>query len=963
MRYLLIFELLMTTLTLSGQYSNIGTPFIQPYTKQQYRGGTQNWGYAQDQRGILYVANNEGLLEFNGREWTIYPLPNRTIARSVAIDAEGRIFTGGQDEVGYFSPDDRGVLQYHSIKDRIGAGPAARFEDVWDLIATDAGVFFRASDNIYRYYQDSVTVFSTGDPLLFLGGWSGQLFVQDAVRGLLRFEGQTFVSMASADLPARAGVTEVLPYHPDTLLFATEKHGLFYYHRGQMKPWVTPHQSFLEQQRLQAASMLPGQRIALATAHGGLLILSNQRKALYWLEKEDGLQNNNIRSVFTDREHNLWLGLDNGMDYVLVSAPFRRLIPDGSLEGTAYAVQVINDKIYFGTSNGLYESAWQTYFNPFEKRQRFRVVPQMNGQVWGLNEVQGALMVSHHEGAFRLEGGLPRRLSPGMGYWMFLPLSSSADLMLGGHYYGLSLYRRDGGRWAYWRSISGLKESCRILAQTDEGDVWVSHPYRGIFVVRPEPDWDRPRVSFYGQAQGLPSDMENHAFYINGEVLVCGRRGVYRFVEQSERFMLHPEYTALLGSEQQVRRLQADSRGNVWYVMDKEVGVLRVRDKGLQKEVVRQPLPALNRQLVGGFELIYPYDAHHVFFGAERGFIHYQPLLDKARHHAGRKTIISRVYLTVQGDSLLFGGHESTASSVADHRFSSGSNAFRFHYATPFFEAFNVPEYQYRLEGLEKEWSAWTEKAEREYTNLPYGKYRFLVRSRIAGERESAPSVYSFEILPPWYAGKPALAVYGLLVMGFLLSSVLIPRRTLKKERAQMMEQQMRQAEVHREMVKQSEEEIIRLQNEKLEAEVAHKNKEMASVTMHLLQKSELLHKMGEELEKLTRLVGDTGIEREIRKLMGLLQDDSRLDSDWEMFAQQFDQVHIDFFKRLREKYPLLTPRDLKLCAYLRLNLTSKEIAPMLNISVRGVEISRYRLRKKLQLDNDANLTDFLIGY
>ncbi len=730
-----------------------------------------------------------------------------------------------------------------------------------------------------------------------------------------------------------------------------------------MKPWLNPHQRFMEEQRLQAATMLPGQRIALATAYGGLLIMDNQRRALYWLSKEDGLQNNHIRSIFTDREQNLWLGLDNGMDYVLVSAPFTRLIPDGSLEGTAYAVQILRNRIYFGTSNGLYEAAWLPYYNPFDKRQRFRSVPQTSGQAWGLNEVGGEMLAAHHEGAFVLGAGEPRRISPGMGYWMFLALPEPSELMAGGHYYGLSIYRRVAGQWQYWKDVPGLNESCRILARGEEAELWVSHPYRGIFVVRPEQDWERLSLSYYGQAQGLPSDMENHVFYVNGEILVGTRKGVYRFDARSERFALHPEYAGLLGHDRQVRRLQADSLGNVWYVMDGELGVLRVRDKGLLKEVVRQPLPALNRQLVGGFELIYPYNASHIFFGAERGFIHYQPGLDKGRGQAVPGTIISRVYLTVQGDSLLYGGHDKPDAVAAANIFSSRSNAFRFHFATPFFEAFNQPEYQYQLEGLEKTWSDWTEKAEREYTNLPYGKYRFLVRSRIAGKEESAPSVYIFELSPPWYAGKPALLMYGLLVLGFFLGSVMIPRRTLKKERAQMLEQQMKQEEEHREMVKQSEEEIIRLQHEKLEADMAHKNKEMASVTMHLLQKSELLHKLGEELEKLTRLISDPGVEREMRKLMGMLQDDSRLDSDWELFAQQFDQVHIDFFRRLREQYPLLTPRDLKLCAYLRLNLSSKEIAPLLNISVRGVEISRYRLRKKLQLDNEANLTDFLMGY
>jgi len=93
------------------------------------------------------------------------------------------------------------------------------------------------------------------------------------------------------------------------------------------------------------------------------------------------------------------------------------------------------------------------------------------------------------------------------------------------------------------------------------------------------------------------------------------------------------------------------------------------------------------------------------------------------------------------------------------------------------------------------------------------------------------------------------------------------------------------------------------------------------------------------------------------------LKVDERLEDDWEKFSYHFDQVHSNFIKRLKQGYPNLTPKDQKLCAYLRMNLTSKEIAPLLNISVRGVEISRYRLRKKLSLNKEENLSEFMMSY
>ena len=591
------------------------------------------------------------------------------------------------------------------------------------------------------------------------------------------------------------------------------------------------------------------------------------------------------------------------------------------------------------------------------------MAPGTNGQVWGLNEAEGELFLGHHEGAYVVNNALIRRISPEMGYWMFLPLKEHPQIMVGGNYYGLSLYRRGPtGAWEYLRKIPGLNESCRIMARSTDGAIWVAHPYRGIYRVEPDAGLEQSKVQFFGEAQGLPSDLQNHVFFIREEVLVCAQRGIYRYDPGSGRFLPHEAYNDLLGAQSQVRRLVEDRKGNVWYVMEGEVGVLRVMDKGLHKEVTRQAFPELKDKLVGGFEFIYPYDEYNVFFGAEKGFIHFNP---GAVGRQGRKiqAIISKVYATVQTDSLIFGGHAGPAGNNRVKVFPNRFNAFRFHFAAPQYEELRVPEFQYMLEGLDKSWSEWTEKTEREYTNLPAGKYTFRVRSRMPDALKGDAAGYAFEVLPPWYATRLALLGYAVMLISLILGLVLIPQRKFEKERKHLLLESRRQEEAHREAAKQSEEEIMRLHNEKLEAEVQYKNREMASVTMHLLQKSELLNKIDEELHKLNRHIHDPEAQKEIRKLMHLLQDDARLDSDWEQFAYHFDQVHSDFFKRIREKYPNLTPKDLKLCAYLRLNLSTKEIAPLMNISVRGVEISRYRLRRKLDLDNDANLTEFLMGF
>ncbi|MDF1550861.1 MAG: transcriptional regulator, partial [Bacteroidales bacterium] len=187
----------------------------------------------------------------------------------------------------------------------------------------------------------------------------------------------------------------------------------------------------------------------------------------------------------------------------------------------------------------------------------------------------------------------------------------------------------------------------------------------------------------------------------------------------------------------------------------------------------------------------------------------------------------------------------------------------------------------------------------------------------------------------------------------------------LKKKEAEKLK--LKEAEFIKEnMLK--EQKIIQLKNDNLEAEVLQKktemelkNKELASVAIQITHKNEILTNLKSKIESISLKVNNQA-QLELRQLIKAIDEDLKLDEDWEQFKMHFEDVHSDFFKRLRKNYIELTPKDLKMCAYLRMNLSTKEIAPLMSISVRGVEISRYRLRKKLGLDKEANLIEFMLN-
>jgi len=536
---------------LLAQTGNLGLPPVTNYPKAAYHAGTQNWDIAQDAQGRLLFANNEGLLVFDGAQWQHFPIANGTCVRSVAIAPDGKIYVGGQGEIGFFSPDAQGRLSYQPLNDHIPLEDR-QFADVWDIvIADDGAVCFRSDERLFQWKNGQIRTFSSGGKMSFLGKAAGRVLLHDANNGLMVFDGQQFTLLPASMKPG-SPVTALLPIPGDTLLVTTLKNGIFCLHNDQLTPWVTPIDAFFREKRIYCAALLPSGHVALGTSLGGLVVLGSDRRPIQWLQKNEGLQNTNLLSVFADKSHNLWLGLDNGIAQVEVSSPFYRILPDGALEGTGYAARIHKNRLWLGTSNGLFSMAFSTYHDPFSSKG-FDLVPGTTGQTWGLNEVGGDLLLGHHEGVFRLDNGRAQPLSDIPGAWQFMPLNDT--VLVAGQYDGLTLFTRPaaGGPWHFRRRLAGLSESCRVMVRNPDGTLWVSHPYRGVFRVRVRDNFRDLDVPLFGQKDGLPSDLSNYVFEVGGNMLVAADHGIFRFNEATQQFESAPIFDQSLSGSGRIR--------------------------------------------------------------------------------------------------------------------------------------------------------------------------------------------------------------------------------------------------------------------------------------------------------------------------------------------------------------------------------------------------------------------------
>ncbi len=940
--------------------NTIGFPDILNYSKQVYKAGLQNWDIKQDKNGIVYFANNEGLLSFDGKYWNNYPLPNKTIVRSVEIGTDNRIYVGGQDELGYFAPAENGRLQFHSLIEQIGVKDRS-FGDVWDIISFKGNTYFRSLSKIFKITERTVVVYNAPSEWQFLGECNGKLYAHDYKTGLMQFENEVWAPVFTENpLPVNDPVTGILSLQKDSALITTLKNGLFILSDTRISVLESVNNQLFKNERIYAVTAVKKEWIALATNSNGIYITDLKGNIIQQFAKTEGLQNNNVLSIFLDNQRNLWLGLDNGIDLITYNNAIKQIRPL-SQDGSGYTAIMYENRLFLGTSNGLFSVPVQPLQDMSFSKGIFTAVNNTKGQTWGLAKINNQLLVGHHEGAFTIKENTAIPISLTRGFWNFVPISNTfpAGRIVAGGYNGLGLFDYSNGQFSYIKLIPGFDESSRFVAIDKDDNIWVSHPYHGVFKIVSDPDGSYVTI-IYKEDKGLPSLLNNHIYTIKNELVVATEKGVFVYDKQKDIFQQSSFYQKLLGN-QSIRYLKEDTGGNIWFIHEKTLGVIDFS----KKEPVIIYLPELNSKMLSGFEFIYPVNESNILLGGEKGFYHIN--YEKYRQTVTQlRANIRTVRIINQTDSIVFGGYYNNDNQIQDVENIPSINykwkSIRFEYSSSFFGNQSNLEYSYRLKGFDNNWSEWTNRTEKEYSNLPPGNFTFEVKVRNNLGSESTISLYTFKMLPPWYKTNWAKVFYLLLLAAVLFFLYRLQENKFKSQQVKYEEEQKKLRYIHELEINKTESEMVALRNEKLESEINYKNSELASSAMHLVKKGELVSKMKTELGHVIKGISNPQAEAELKKMIRSITDDDNMDREWENFTLHFDKVHSDFVSGLKEKHPGISNNEVKLCAYLRMNLSTKEIAQLMSISVRGVEVSRYRLRKKLELTTETNLFDYLIN-
>ncbi len=930
-------------------------PKVLNYTRSNYSSGPQNWSISQSSNTWIYFGNSYGMLEFDGSDWTTYPVTNNTCVRSL-LQYDNKIFAGAENEFGYFDISSSGSLAYHSLNN---IAPNIHYGNVWKIHRIDNVLYFQGESVILKYVEGKIEVLDLKEKIEYSAVVKNVLWVATS-HNVYYLMGDVFVKHDSPLLKGKQ-VVGILPYSQSQDLFVTAFDGLYLSKEKDIIPFKTNIDGMLSTLQVFCAT-INNKYIAIGTVQKGLLVIDYAGNIYTQLNVYSGLLNNTILSMAFDVDNNLWLGLDEGISYVALNFPVTNLYSTSNFYGKGTASYLKGDNMYLGTNQGLMLKKWPIEVG--EKPVVLDRIPRLSGQVWDLTEIDGDLFCSHNTGIYIVEGNNVTPVHGTKGTWAVKPYFQKKDTVLAGTYSGFQLLKKEKGKWEVLYHIKGFEDPVANF-ECDEKYLWKSDAQRGIIRLRLNQRGDSIIENIcYGMNKGLPSDKYNGIYYLDGKIVIATQRGIFKYDSVRDSMVIDDKMTSILGGVRPYTSLKQNKKSNTyWFVNNWAVGYSRLNPETNKYESDISTGQYFRRLLFGGFEHINPIDENCTLIGTDDGFSWMNPRSTSIK----RKPYLNirRLWLRSEIDSLIF--RDNYKKTVVIPEISYQFNSLRFEFNTTTYDFNPNVLYSYKLSNYDQDWSQYSSLKTKEYTKLGEGKYTFCVRSINNYSQEPVYAEYSFVILPPWYRTNWAYLMYVIvwLILIFIMFKY-FNYRWEKGKRHIVYEkdaQILRQEEEFRQQTMEQEQEILRLKQERLENELRLKSNELASTIMIVKDKNEIFSYINDELNKIHEEIKSIETKKNIRKLQLKINQSVERDDYWKKFEENFDLVHDNFFKNLKEDYPYLTNNERKLCAFLKMNLSSKEIAELTNISVRSVELNRYRLRKRLGMDRDDSLNEWLQKY
>jgi DNA-binding CsgD family transcriptional regulator len=936
---------------------SFGQPSVINITKTTVGASKQNWGVSCDTNGYVYFANNNGLLEYYGHSWKLYKLPEKLTVRSVNVDpSNGRIYTGAYQEFGYWQRGVAGNLTYHSISNNLKKEQFNN-DEIWRIVFHHGKVYFQSFYSIFIYANDTVKIISLDKNMVFLCKARERLFVQVEQMGLYEIINDEFSFIAGSEIVRNGLVRTILPYGETEFLIGSGTKGLYIFDNKSFIEWQAPIQQLIKDKQINNG-YFDGENYYLGTIMNGFYVFDKKGENILNYSAKNYLQNNTVLGITKSNDSNVWLALDRGIDVLNPANFFHIFKTEKNILGSVYSAALFDDNIYIATNRGVYYSEFYKKDLLDLTLEEFKEVKGIKGQTWYLKNTNNQLLCGNNEGSFIISGDKSKKISEVSGGYTFKPMKvGNKEYLIQCTYQHIVLYEYTNNTWKQKHVFNELNEPFTEIEIGEERYVWASHYLKGVYRLHLNHKLNKiESVNFYSTNKGLPSIYYNRVFKIGNRIVFMTQKGIYTYDDLTDTIIPFSRIAKEIGEFNYSQKIIPIGKEKYWFIKDNNAALFRINQDSINL-IISYDLNDLKVSMVEQYENIVALNDTLSLACLDNGFA----LTSNSRKN-NSSSESDLVFTKIRYNITNRKKEELLLPLKSDKvELPHGKSELKFYFSATNQINKNI-NYQYFLQGYDNSWSALNKETEINIYHLDWGEYKLLIRG-VSDNAVQIPEIsYEFKILTPWYFTYYAIFAYVVIGILILLSMVFSIKRYYKKKKEYAI------AEYENESIRKIAEErllneqiIVKLKNENLQKEVSYKSKELAISAMSLIKKNEILMNIKDEIENQKEDLGQRYPDKFYKSLIKKIDTNLNSSDEWEIFENNFNQTHNNLFKRLKERSPDLTSSDLRLCAFLRLNLASKEIAPLLGISVRGVETHRYRLRKKFNMESDDNLFEFIL--
>ena len=894
-------------------YSQDLLPFTENYSKSDYQGDNQIWSVAQGIDKAMYFANNQYFLRYDGVKWEKYTLPNKMIIRSLHIVGD-RIYSGSYKEFGYWHRSG-GKMNYVSLSRGKNIFDVNSNEEVWKIFEFDNKIYFQCFNEIFTFDQKKIDKISLPFQISYCFAVGDELLFASTRLGIFKRIGDKFQKILNGAQFENKIVHGVADYKGKRFFF-TQKDGVFISENGILKPWQHQLNGILKTAIINTAKFVGIDKLAVGTAGRGIFIVDLSDNSFQNINRNNVLMNNSILDMTVDGEGDLWLGLDNGIAHIEVSAPISVFYDQSGILGSVYSVAATNNGGYLIASNhGVFK---------YEDKV-LRLIENSQGQAWDIHKFGPTFFIGHNEGTFIYKENIFSKVSNTNGGWNLVK-SGVDNSWLQCTYCGIVIYRNPGDL-SDRKEIKGLCKPIKYAAQNRKNELWAADNYRGLYRIVYDENYETKLVENISEKSGLKNDFGVKIFEFRNEVLFFINQHWYTYNALSGKLEISGLFEKYFRS---IDDIAAIDNNNFIILQDGLLYLVAANDDKFVKKLIQEKY--YSGKIINENLKIFK-DGERYLLNLDDGFLAFKL--------SSGSTKLDKINIEAYYKNQPFPSNSSIEYNTG---ISINIVSGKFGFGAPnFFYAIN----QNKLLSPIKNGTIIL-------TNLSSGNQEVNIFTN-NGDGFIQVGQFTFTVDKPWYFSIGMILLYlGIIIL--ILALYYRWNNMRYQQKLSLREEELKHQKNISELKLTAENDLKIQEYEKhiLGLEIQSKSSEVAGKSLSIAKQSEII----ESIQKILLTENDANrLKSEIKKAIKVNAINKH---EWEAFETLMNQIHNDFTIKLLQLHPTLTAKDVKLSVYLRLNLASKEIAPLMNISFRGVELHRYRLRKKMGIAKEENLNKYM---